>query len=64
MRETERLFEVLQVYVVKNEGKDFDVIVMRDYNTIIELGAEENSNGNGKRLLKLVRREILVEGIS
>ena len=62
--ETERMFEVLQVDVVKYEGKDFDVnycdgliIVMGNFNARIGLGAEEHPNSNGKRLELVRRRE-------
>ncbi len=52
VRETDRLFEVLQVDVVKYEEKDFD-IVMGDFNARIGLGAEEHPNSNGKRLVRV-----------
>ena len=55
VREKERLFEVLLVDMVKYEEKDFDVIVMGDFNARIGLGAEEHPSSNGKRLLELVR---------
>ena len=55
----ESLFEVLQIDVVKYEEKGSDVIVMGDFNSIIRLGAEKHPNSNGKRVLELVRREIL-----
>ena len=48
VRETERLFEVLQVDVVKYEEKGFGVILMGDAR--IGLGAEEHPNSNVKRL--------------
>ena len=35
----------------KYEEKGFDVIVMRDFNAIIGLGAEKHPNSNGKRVL-------------
>ena len=54
VRETERLFEILQVDV-KYEEKGFDVAVMGDFNTRIGLEAEEHPNSNEKRLLELVR---------
>ena len=50
-----RLFEVLQIDVVRYEEKGFDVIVMEDFNARIGLGAEGHPNSNGKRLLELVR---------
>ena len=63
VREMERLFEVLQVDV-KYEEKGSDVIVMGDFNARIGLGAEEHPSSNRKRVLELVRREILAYGIS
>ena len=47
VRETEKLFEVLQVDVVKYEENGFDVIVMEDFNARIGLGAEEHPNSMG-----------------
>ena len=55
VRETERLFEILQVDVVKYEEKSFDVIVMGDFNARIGVGAEEHPNSNGKCMLELMR---------
>ena len=52
VRKMERLFEVLQVDVVKYEEKGFDVIVM---SISMQEGADEHPNSNGKRLLELVR---------
>ena len=49
VRETERLFEVLQADVEKYEDKGFYAIVMGDFNAKIGLGAEEHHNSNGKR---------------
>ena len=40
VKEVERLFEVLQVDVLKYEEKGFDVIVMWDFNARIGLGTE------------------------
>ena len=37
------------------EEKDFDVVVMGDFNARIGLGAEDHPNNNGRRLLDLVR---------
>ena len=47
VRETERLFEVLQVHEVKYEEKGFDVIVMEDFNARIGLGNIQIVMGRG-----------------
>ena len=48
---------------MKYDEKGSDVIVMGDFNTRIGLEAEEHPSSNRKRVLDLVRREILAYGI-
>ena len=59
VEETKRLFEVMQVDVMKYEEKSFWGGGGGDINARIGLGAEDRPNSNGKRLLDLVRLEIL-----
>ena len=47
VEETERLFEVMQVDVMKYEEKGFDVMGAWSFNARIGLGAEDRPMGRG-----------------
>ena len=62
VEKTERLFEVMQVDVMKYEEKGIDVVVMEDFNARFGLGAEDRPYSNGKRLLNLEKLVDFVVG--
>ena len=62
VEEMERLFEVMQVDVMKYEEKGFVVILCWGINARIGSGVEDHPNSNRKRLWDLVRSGDFVVG--
>ena len=51
VQESEMLFEIMEAKVTDYQEAGFEVLVVRDFNVHIGLGAEQSPNRNGRKLL-------------